>query len=115
LNDPTFVAASKAFAARLLREDSTEQAANPISRRVNAAMRIVLGRDADPQERSVLSELYRQELSRFQTDREACEAFLGQHETLPIAWPAETSPPERAAWSSVARAVLNLHETLYRP
>lgn len=115
LNDPTFVAASKAFAARILREDSTDQAANPISRRIDAAMRIALGRDADPQERSVLGELYRQELSRFRTDREACEAFLSQPESLTIAWPAETSRPERAAWSSVARAVLNLHETLYRP
>lgn len=116
LNDPTFVTAAKSFAARILRQsgtDSDTQAA--ISKGIHEAMRIAIGRDAQPEESAALAELYRAELERYSADASACQEFLETPQDVSISWPQDASEAERAAWSSVARAVLNLHETLYRP
>ncbi|QEF96575.1 Planctomycete cytochrome C [Stieleria maiorica] len=116
LNDPTFVIAAKAFAARVLRESGTaESSAAAIETRIDTAMRIAIGRDASDLERETLASLLESEIGRFENDPAASEAFLATPSDVSIAWPAEASDAERAAWSSVARAVLNLHETLYRP
>ena len=110
LNDPTFVVASKAFAARVLRESPSSE-----TQRIDTALRMALGRNATAAERDVLLNLFRQEQSRFQNDPDACAAFLDTSDDVTIPWPEHVGAADRAAWSSVARAVLNLHETLYRP
>nr|WP_182867933.1 PSD1 and planctomycete cytochrome C domain-containing protein [Rhodopirellula sp. JC639] len=116
LNDPTFVIAAKAFAARVLRESKTEESSSAaIETRIDTAMRLAIGRDASDLERETLARLLESEIGRFENDPAAREAFLATPNDVAIAWPAEASDAERAAWSSVARAVLNLHETLYRP
>jgi hypothetical protein len=115
LNDPTFVIASQAFAARVLRETDVEDVADADHARIDHALRLALGRDASSLEQEVLRELLGSELHRFQQDPSACAAFLESPDGVSIAWPADVPAAERAAWSSVARAVLNLHETLYRP
>ncbi|MDV6029002.1 MAG: DUF1553 domain-containing protein [Phycisphaera sp. RhM] len=116
LNDPTFVIAAKAFAARVLREsDSAASPTSAIETRINTALRIAIGRDANQTERDALTRLLEGEIQRFENDPAARDAFLETPRDVTIAWPAETPDAERAAWSSVARAVLNLHETLYRP
>jgi hypothetical protein len=116
LNDPTFIIAAKSFAARVLRETGgvTGQA-DITAARINIAMRIAVGRDADIDEQVALGGLYESERTRFESDSQACAEFLRTRHGVSIAWPEESSATERAAWSSVARAVLNLHETLYRP
>ncbi len=115
LNDPTFVIASQAFAARVLRETEVGKAVDVSDRRIDQAMRLALGRDANSLEREILRELFEREQLRFRQDPSACAAFLESPEDVSIAWPDDVPAPQRAAWSSVARAVLNLHETLYRP
>ncbi len=116
LNDPTFVIAAKAFAARVLRESDTAAApTSAIETRINTALRIAIGRDANQTERDALTRLLESEIQRFENDPTACDAFLETPRDVTIAWPAEMPDAERAGWSSVARAVLNLHETLYRP
>lgn len=114
LNDPTFVIAAKSFAARVLRE-SGQAAAAPVDERINLALRIAIGRDADADELAALTTLLESELARFESDRSACDEFLQTPPGVTVAWPVATPDVQRAAWSSVARAVLNLHETLYRP
>lgn len=115
LNDPTFVIASKAFAARILRESPESDESGGDHRRIDTAVQLALGRDANTLEHDVLHDLYHDELRRFRQDEAACAAFLKTDDGVTIAWPDNVSRPKRAAWSSVARTVLNLHETLYRP
>lgn len=116
LNDPTFVTAAKAFAARIIRETGDEiDQGNLVKARINAAMRIAVGRDADDQEQTVLTKLLESETARFENSDGAPADFLRTPDDVSIDWPSWASQNERAAWSSVARAVLNLHETLYRP
>lgn len=121
LNDPTFVIAAQSFAARILRESHTatkESVATTEQRvdsRIDLAMKIAVGRPANAIEQSALSDLLKSELARFENDPESCQAFLQTADEATVAWPVGESDSSRAAWSSVARAVLNLHETLYRP
>ncbi|KAA5547090.1 DUF1553 domain-containing protein [Roseiconus nitratireducens] len=116
LNDPTFVTAAKAFAARILRQtggdftDPTQHA-----NRIHSAMRIAIGRQADPKEMEVLLALLHRETERFSADDDAARVFLEVPDDVRIVWPDQASPVQRAAWTSVARAIMNLHETLYRP
>ncbi|MEO1523820.1 MAG: PSD1 and planctomycete cytochrome C domain-containing protein [Planctomycetota bacterium] len=111
LNDPTFVVAAQAFAARVLRETPT--VTDDVAR-IDHAMRIAIGRDANDGEQVALVGLLQSERERYGADAEAAKRFLSESNDL-AHWPTTTSSTERAAWSSVTRAVLNLHETLYRP
>ncbi|MEL6106991.1 MAG: PSD1 and planctomycete cytochrome C domain-containing protein [Planctomycetota bacterium] len=111
LNDPTFVVAAQGFAARLLRE--TVSATSDVDR-VHHAMRIAVGRDAEDGEAAALLELLNLERERYASSGASADRFLEQAGAI-VAWPESFSVDERAAWSSVTRAILNLHETLYRP
>lgn len=116
LNDPTFVIAAKAFAARVLRETgNTFERESATTERINTAMHIAIGRDANDEEQSALARLLGLEIERYKKNDDARLEFLRTPDDVLIAWPSQASQVERAAWSSVARAVLNLHETLYRP
>ena len=112
LNDPTFVVAAQGFAARVLRESP---AASSESARLDHAMRLAVGRDASDGERGALLALLQSERSRYGKDPDAAKSFLAGAAQGIVSWPESSSVTERAAWSSVARAILNLHETLYRP
>jgi hypothetical protein len=106
LNDPTYVEAARALAERLIRE-----AGPSVEKRIQHAYRLALCRPAQPEEVRLLSDLYERHRREYQADRKAAEALLhvGQR---PV--PADLPPDELAAWTSVARAVLNLHETITR-
>jgi hypothetical protein len=106
LNDPTYVEASRALAARLMCE-----AGPAAEQRVQQAYRLVLGRRAEPAEVQTLAALYRHHLQEYQADRKSAEALehVGQRPT-----PADLPAAELGAWISVARVVLNLHETITR-
>mgnify|MGYP001818603712 CR=1 FL=1 len=115
LNDPTFVTAAKAFAARILRKTATPTEPNQLTQaRLATAMRLAIGRRPDSTELEVLSQLLERELARYKQESSARAEFLAAGD-LGLGWPNDVSDVERAAWSSVARAILNLHETLYRP
>lgn len=117
LNDPTFVTAAKSFAARILREsgESTLQDRATKARMMNLAMQIAIGRDANAAEQTALMQLLETEQLRFEADADACDQFIQTDNDVVIQWPSQTAQAQQAAWTSVARAVLNLHETLYRP
>ncbi|MDA1160821.1 MAG: hypothetical protein O2983_14535, partial [Planctomycetota bacterium] len=74
--------------------------------------RVALSRRATNREVEVLSTVYESDLKRFSADGEAARSFLSVGESSA---PAEGNPAEAAAWSSVARVILNLHETVTRP
>ncbi|WP_436714751.1 PSD1 and planctomycete cytochrome C domain-containing protein [Roseiconus lacunae] len=116
LNDPTFVIAAQAFAARVLREtESSAGAATETQDRIHHAFRLALSRKADPIELQTLLDLFDAEHKRYQTDAAAADGLLSLADATPIAWPTESGMAERAAWTSACRVIFNLHETLYRP
>jgi hypothetical protein len=108
LNDPTYVEAARVFALRILRECAAEDPAQ----RVSWAIAQALQRPARPEEIQVLSALYKKGVEEYLADPAAAEA-LTKLSTLKK--PDETISPEvAAAWTQVARAILNLHETITR-
>jgi hypothetical protein len=106
LNDPSYVEAAKVFAERILREGGSEDAA-----RVDYAFRRSLSRAATAEERSVVLQLLGAHREQYTADTVAAEALLGVG-SRPAA--AEVPRPELAAWTSVARVLLNLHEVITR-
>jgi hypothetical protein len=105
LNDPTYVEAARVLAAHVVasaKDDAT---------RLEAAYRRVLGRSPREAEAKVLLPLLVKHRKEYQADPAAAAALLsvGQAPAPPGA-----DRPELAAWTSVARVLLNLHETITR-
>jgi hypothetical protein len=106
LNDPTYVEAARALAERALRE-----AVDGVAPRVAWVYRTVLSRDPRPDEVDVVSALHGKHLAEYRSDLHAADALIKTGER-PV--PADLDPAELAAWTSVARVVLNLHEAVTR-
>jgi hypothetical protein len=106
MNDPIYLEAARAFAQRLVKE----HAANDESR-LAAAFRIALARQPAPEETAMLLDLYRQHRRQYDADPLAAGKLLGVG-NHPL--PGIERRPEVAAWMSVTRVLLNLHETLTR-
>jgi hypothetical protein len=106
LNDPTYVEAARVFAERLLLSPATSP-----EQRIQLAFHLALSRPASNAEMKVLVKLYTQHAQQYQKDKTAAEALLrvGDHQRLPALDVAEL-----AAWTSVTRVILNLHETMTR-
>jgi hypothetical protein len=106
LNDPEYVEAARAFAERIAREggSSTEN-------RIQFAYWQTLSRAAQQEEIILLSTLYERHLSQFRADAKAAEQLLHVGERPA---PERMSAAELAAWTSVARVIFNLHETITR-
>jgi hypothetical protein len=106
LNDPTYVEAARVLAGRVIREGGT--AAND---RLRLAFRLVLARAPTPEEAAVLTALYEKHARQYAANVEAAKKLLEVGQTRP---PDGVPPAELAAWTSVTRAILNLHETITR-
>lgn len=106
MNDPTYVEASRALAARVL-----QASAESDQDRIAVALTLALQRPATAAEMKVLLELLQSHRQQYQADPAAAEAF---HAVGEFRAPDELDPLELAAWSSVARVILNLHETINR-
>jgi uncharacterized protein DUF1553/uncharacterized protein DUF1549/cytochrome c len=106
LNDPTFVEAAKAFAARILKEGGTGDES-----RIAFAFRLATSRGPDDSEQSLLLSLLADARSDYSQDESAAQKLLATGRTPPASdFPAR----ELAAWTTVARVLLNLHETTTR-
>jgi len=106
LNDPSFIEAAKALAARMMREGG----ASPADR-VRWAFRTVVSRMPEDTEVEAIVRLYGMNLDLYRADAEAAGKLLAVGLTRP---PAEFDPAELAAWTHAARALLNLHESISR-
>ena len=106
LNDPSQVEAARALAERVLKEGGTGD-----DERLTWAWRRVLSRRPTPEERAVLAGLLDKHRCEFTADPESARGLLGVGQR-----PADPAldPSELAAWTSVARAILNLDETITR-
>ena len=106
LNDPTYVEASRAFAARIMKE-----CAGSPEERIAWAWKQALQRLPRVEEMETVMPLYRQQLAAYHADPAAAAALL-KVGFAPA--PADLDKPELAAWTHVARVLLNLHETITR-
>ena len=106
LNDPTYVEAARVFAARIVREGGADPAA-----RIAWAYRQALGRAPRADELRVATELFSKHLALYTNDAAAAEQLV-KAGLAPVAKDVNVS--ELAAWTSVARVILNLHETITR-
>jgi len=79
--------------------------------RLNFAFQTALSRNPDPQEVAILRRLFSQELARYDKDRAAARDLISVGDS-PVE--ADLDPATLAAWTAVARAILNLHETITR-
>jgi hypothetical protein len=106
LNDPTYVEAARAFAARILSECKGDASA-----RLAWAFRNVLQRAPHEEELKTLAALLEKHLAEYRADAKPADPLL-KVGFSPA--PPESDKAELAAWTSVARVLLNLHETITR-
>jgi hypothetical protein len=106
LNDPTYVEA-----ARTLGEEIVRQGGSKVDDRINWTFMRTLDRKPTKQEMELLGRLYEQEQAHYAGDAKDAKELISVGER-PV--PKDLNPGEVAAWTSVARVVLNLHETITR-
>jgi hypothetical protein len=106
LNDPSYVEAARALAIRILKECTGDATA-----RISWAWRQALARPPRSDEAETIRALLDKHLADYRNNAKNAD-------TLPKAGsysvPPDVDPPELAAWTSVARVILNLHETITR-
>jgi hypothetical protein len=106
LNDPIFVEGARAFAEKAIHEGGKDDES-----RLAFAYKRALSRSPRPEERAVLLSLLAKHREHYGSHGKEAEEFLRVGER-----PAAKDIPagELAAWTSVARAILNLHVTITR-
>ena len=102
LNDPTYVEAARAFAARILAAQGDQ---------LDWAFREAFARPATEEEKGVVERLLETARAEFHKNERAAEELLA---TGIAPTPAKADEAELAAWTSVARALLNKHEFVMR-
>ncbi|MBI3667280.1 MAG: PSD1 domain-containing protein [Acidobacteria bacterium] len=106
LNDPEFVEAARVFAQKIVTEGG-----RTLDAQINWAFMRALSRQPTPEERGILADLHRVSLDRFRASPSAAREFLSMGEAPA---PVRPEPTQLAAMATVARAILNLHETITR-
>jgi hypothetical protein len=106
LNDPTYVEAARVLAEHILKEGGASD-----DERFIWAFRRALSRQPKSEETKVLTDLLDRHRKEYAADKEAAKKAIRVGER-PVA--KDLDPVELAAWTSVARALLNLHETITR-
>ncbi|HTS65406.1 MAG TPA: PSD1 and planctomycete cytochrome C domain-containing protein [Candidatus Acidoferrales bacterium] len=99
LNDPIYVEAARVFAENMLRHD------------VGWGFQRALSRPPSAEERRVLDGLYQKSLAEFRRSPDSARQLIHEGES-PV--PSDLKPADLAAMTTVARAILNSHETITR-
>ena len=106
LNDPTFVEAARGLAEKALSSRPDADFAGTL----DAAYRRLLSRPPSSEEKASLSTFFQAQLAYYSAKPEEARKVIaiGQHPAAPV------DPARLAAWTSVARVLLNLNETIVR-
>jgi hypothetical protein len=104
MNDPIFVESARVFAENIVRQGGLA-----FDRQLDWAFERALNRAPGKEERQILKDLYRKNLVRFRASPESAGELMSVGEA-----PHPATQPEEAAMTLVARAILNLHETITR-
>ena len=106
LNDPSYVEAARAFAELIVRQGGATT-----NDRLNFAFRRAVSRRATEDELTILEQLLKAHLAEYEANPAVAVEVLS---VGPKPGPEDLSGPELAAWTSVARTILNLHEVITR-
>jgi hypothetical protein len=107
LNEPLFLDCARALAQRTLREGGSADAS-----RLAHAFRLCVARTPTAQESAVLLGLLQEQTRRFvKGDRDPWELAAADPKKPPKL-PEGVTPAQLAAWTAVARVLLNLDETI---
>ncbi|TWU02746.1 Planctomycete cytochrome C [Stieleria varia] len=106
LNDPTFVEAARVFAARIMREGGSD-----VPAKIQWAYTTAVSRGPDELISDELQKLFNEHLKEYQADIEAAKKLIATGDAVVE---TQLDPAELAAWTGVARVLLNLHETITR-
>ncbi len=103
LNDPTFVEAARAMAARLLRLPAGAD-------RLSQGFRLAMGRDIRAAERPSLEKLISEQTAYYRSNPAEAAKLL----KVGFSPPPEGDPAELSAWTQACRVILNSHEAITR-
>jgi hypothetical protein len=106
LNDPTFIEAARAFADRIMKEGG-----DTVDQRIRWAYERAVSRSPGPQIADLLRSVYDQHLAHYQSNLSQAEALIALGRSVTI---DNVDTAQLAAWTGVARVILNLHETITR-
>ena len=106
LNDPTYVEAARTFAERILHRGDRDFRSG-----LNWAYDQALSRKPNPREIDALRSLFQKHHTEYDADRDAARKLVSTGDR-PV--PDDVDLAELAAWTSVTRVILNLHETITR-
>ena len=106
LNDPTFVEAARVFAVRIMSETGTSD-----PQRMDLAFRHCVSRSPDSVEQEILTKLLEENRQHYAKNTEEAKKLVTTGLAPP---PEDIDVVELAAWTAVARAVLNMNETITR-
>jgi hypothetical protein len=106
LNDPIFVEASRAFAQNIL-----SKGGSALDERIEWAFTQALNRKPTPAERGILEALHKKSSAEFKAKPQRAWQFIQAGEA-PL--DKHLNPADLASMMTVARAILNLHETITR-
>ncbi len=106
LNDPSFVEAARVFSERILLEGGDND-----KKRLEFAYREALSRAPDEKERNIMARLASHAEQEFKSDPASAKKLISTGQS-PV--PGNLDPVKHAAWTTVARAILNLSETYTR-
>lgn len=106
LNDPSYVEAARALAERILQEGGETDRS-----RLNYAFQRAVSRDVTDEESAVLESLLNGHRGEYAADAASVDAILTVG-ARPVA--ENVDRVQLAAWTSVARVILNLHEVVTR-
>ena len=106
LNDPIFVEAARNFAQRIL-----QNGGHKIDQQINWAFEQAVNRPPTAREEQILADLHQQSLTTFKESPASAKQFTSIGES-PVT--AKFKPVDLAAMTTVARVILNMHETITR-
>jgi Protein of unknown function (DUF1553)/Protein of unknown function (DUF1549)/Planctomycete cytochrome C len=106
LNDPIYVEAARVFAQNILLKTGRD-----LNARLDWAFLRAVNRTPTPAERKTLASLYGQSFAQFRGSPEDARQLIHVGES-PV--PGNLQPSELAAMTTVARAILNMHESITR-
>ncbi len=106
MNDPVYVEAARALAARVLHEGGST-----LRQQLTYAFRLTLARSPRAEEIKVLEKTFMEQRVRFADEEKAAESLLGIGESPR---PKDLAMTELAAMTGVANVLLNLNETITR-
>ncbi|MCB1064186.1 MAG: PSD1 domain-containing protein [Verrucomicrobiae bacterium] len=105
LNDPQFVEASRVFAQHIVSQPADDAG------KVAWAWKKATGRQPSAEEQGILANLFTQQQARYASDPESAKALVATGQ-FPV--PDAQDPIALAAWTQVARTILNAYETTSR-